>query len=55
MQIYVKVPEDVDNSWVKGEPKPSKQQIVEDNNFILAGFRPVSLPGALAVTIMRFF
>jgi hypothetical protein len=39
MKVYVEVPEDVDNGWVKGKPKPSKQEIAKDDNFILVGFR----------------
>jgi hypothetical protein len=39
MQIYVEIPEDVDDSWMKWEPKPGKQQIPKDNNFILVGLR----------------
>jgi hypothetical protein len=37
MKIYVEVTEDVDNSWVKGKPKPSEQEIAKDDNFIIAG------------------
>jgi hypothetical protein len=40
MQIYVEIPEDIDNSWMKGELKPNKQQILKDNNFILLGLQP---------------
>jgi hypothetical protein len=39
MKIYVEVTEDVDNSWVKGKPKPTEQEIAKDDNFIIAGFR----------------
>jgi hypothetical protein len=49
MQIDVEIPEDVDNNWMKREPKPDKQQIPEDNNFVLLGFGTVSHLGALTV------
>jgi hypothetical protein len=39
MQIYVEVPEDVDDGWVKGESKPSKQEIAKNDNFIIARLR----------------
>jgi hypothetical protein len=45
MQIYVEVPEDVDDGWVKGESKPSKQEIAKDDNFIIAGLRHGLLTG----------
>jgi hypothetical protein len=39
MQVYVEVPEDIDDGGVKGEPKPRKQQIPEDDNLIVARLR----------------
>jgi hypothetical protein len=39
MQIYVELPEDVDDGWMKGKPKPSEQEIAKDDNFILAGLQ----------------
>jgi hypothetical protein len=35
MQIDVEIPEDIDNSGMKGKPKPDKQQIPKDDNLIL--------------------
>jgi hypothetical protein len=39
MKIYVKIPEDVDDGWMKGEPKSRKQDIAKDDNLIIAGLR----------------
>jgi hypothetical protein len=39
MKIYVKIPEDVDNGWMKGKPKSHKQEIVKDNDLIITGLR----------------
>jgi hypothetical protein len=39
VQVYVKVPEDIDDGGVKGEPKPRKQQIPEDDDLIVARLR----------------
>jgi hypothetical protein len=39
MQVYVEVPKDIDDSRVKGEPKPRKQQILEDDDLIAARLR----------------
>jgi hypothetical protein len=39
MQVYVEIPEDVDDGGMKGKPKPRKQEIAEDDNLIIAGLR----------------
>jgi hypothetical protein len=39
VQVYVEIPEDVDDGGMKGEPKPRKQEIAEDNNLIITGLR----------------
>jgi hypothetical protein len=39
MKIYVKIPEDVDDGWMKGKPKSRKQEIAKDDNLIIAGLR----------------
>jgi hypothetical protein len=47
MQIDVEIPEDVDNNWMKREPKPGEQQIPKDDNFVLMGLRhglPTGIP-----------
>jgi hypothetical protein len=43
VQVYVEVPEDIDDGEVKGEPKPRKQKIPEDDKLIVARLR-YSLP-----------
>jgi hypothetical protein len=39
MQVYVEVPEDVDDGCMKGESKPRKQEIAKDDNLIVTGLR----------------
>jgi hypothetical protein len=39
MQVYVEIPEDVDDGRMKGEPKSRKQEIAKDDNLIIAGLR----------------
>jgi hypothetical protein len=39
VQVYVEVPEDIDDGGVKGEPKPRKQEIPEDDDLIVARLR----------------
>jgi hypothetical protein len=39
VQVYIEVPKDIDDSAVKGELKPRKQKIPEDENFIVARLR----------------
>jgi hypothetical protein len=39
MQVYVEVPEDVDDGWIKGEPKPGKQEITKDDNLVVTRLR----------------
>jgi hypothetical protein len=39
VQVYIVVPEDVDDGGVKGGPKPRKQEIPEDDNLIVARLR----------------
>jgi hypothetical protein len=39
MQVYVEIPEDVDDGGMKGKPKFRKQEITKDDNLIIAGFR----------------
>jgi hypothetical protein len=39
VQVYIKVLEDIDDGVVKGEPKPRKQEIPEDDNLIVARLR----------------
>jgi hypothetical protein len=55
MHIDVEVAKDVDDDWMKREPKPGKQQIPKDDDFVFLGFGTVSLLGALPVPTMRFF
>jgi hypothetical protein len=39
VQVYVEVAEDIDDGRVKGEPKPRKQEIPEDDDLIVARLR----------------
>jgi hypothetical protein len=39
VQVNVEVPEDIDDGGVKGEPKPCKQEIPEDDDLIVARLR----------------
>jgi hypothetical protein len=55
MQIDVEIPEDIDNSGMKGKPKSDKQQIPKDDNLILLSLSTISFPRAHNVPIIRFF
>jgi hypothetical protein len=39
VQVYVEVPEDIDDGGVKGGPKPRKQEIPEDDDLIVVRLR----------------
>jgi hypothetical protein len=39
VQVNVEVPEDIDDGGVKGEPKPRKQEIPEDDDLVVARLR----------------
>jgi hypothetical protein len=39
MKIYAKIPEDVDDGWMKGKPKSLKQEIAKDDDLIIVGLR----------------
>jgi hypothetical protein len=39
MQVYVEIPEDVDDGGMKGKSKPRKQEIAKDDNLIITGLR----------------
>jgi hypothetical protein len=39
MQLYVEIPEDVNDGGMTGKPKSCKQEIAEDDNLIIVGLR----------------
>jgi hypothetical protein len=39
MEVYAEVPEDVDDGWMKGEPKARKQEIAKDDNLVVTRLR----------------
>jgi hypothetical protein len=39
VQVYVEVLQDIDDGGVKGEPKPRKHEITEDDDLIVARLR----------------
>jgi hypothetical protein len=55
VQIDVEVAKDVDNDWMKREPKPANSRSRKMTTSFSWGFGTVSLPGALVVPTMRFF